>query len=58
MNLFLDDFWPLFPDSWVNKLNEINGIEKNYEIALCIFKEGQRKSGTVHVCHNEVTFSQ
>ena len=36
-----------FPCSWVNKLNDINGIEKNYEIALCILKEGQRKSGTV-----------
>jgi len=31
--------------SWVNKLNDIHGIEKNYEIALCILKEGQKKSG-------------
>lgn len=39
---------PIFlPCSWVNKLKDINGIEKNYEIALCILKEGQRKSGTV-----------
>lgn len=39
---------PIFlPRSWVNKLKDINGIEKNYEIALCILKEGQRKSGTV-----------
>lgn len=35
------------PCSWVNKLNDLNGIEKNYEIALCILKEGQRKSGRV-----------
>ena len=35
------------PFSWVKKLNDLNGIEKNYEIALCILKEGQRKSGTV-----------
>ena len=35
-----------FPCSWVNKLNDINVIEI-YEIALCILKEGQKKSGTV-----------
>ena len=39
--------YTFFPGSWVNKLNDLNGIEKNYEIALCILKEGQRKSGTV-----------
>lgn len=45
--LFLDDIHDqyFFPYSWVTKLNDINGIEKNYEIALCILKEGKHKSG-------------
>lgn len=30
---------------WIKKVPDVHGIDKNFEIALCMYKEGKKQKG-------------
>ena len=39
---------------WIKKVPDVHGIDKNFEIALCMYKEGKKQKGGCKVVSQNV----